>query len=311
VSPGRLVRDAALGVALIAAAAACRAPSDAERAGDRAYVAGGYAEALAQYDAALQRGSDGRLWAKEAAAAMHAGKLKQAVDGYLRLAGEDPSRADEAADGLETIARGADRAGDAVTLQAAMAGLRAIAPDRGIGRYVLTLVRLRALSDADLLPLLPDAMAAAPDEGTMDSLLQVYADLLRKQGGCDQAVLAYRAALRRGLGPAGRSAAAHGLADCALRLGSAELADGNAGSAIGWYAEGVQYDSASETGRRALLGIGQAHLAQGDTVGAALAFQAAVAHSEQDDSIRHAAAARLRALGATPTAGDSARTGTP
>ncbi len=295
----------------LAAFVACHPPSDAERAGDRAYRAGQFPEALAQYDAALTRGSDGRLWAKEAAAAMHAGKPKQAVDGYLRLAGEDPSRADEAADGLETIARAADRAGDAVALQAAVDGLRAIAPDRSVGRYVLTLVRSHAMPDADLLPLLPDAMAAAPDEGTMDSLVQVYGDLLQRQGACDQAVLAYRAALRRGLQPPARAAAGHGLADCALRLGAAELADGNAGSAIGWYAEGVQYDSVSPTGRRALLGIGQAHLAQGDSVGAALAFQAALAHSQQDDSIRHAAAARLRALGQAPTAGDSARTGTP
>jgi tetratricopeptide (TPR) repeat protein len=297
---------------LAAGALGCTAPSDRERTGDRAYAAGRYEEALALYQDAARGGAGaGRLWAKVGAAATRANKPLEAVDAYLRLAGEDPSRSEEAADGIENVARGAERAGDGVTLQAAVAGLRAIAPNRRLGGYVLALVRAGRVDEADLPAVLPAAMAAAPDAETMDSLVAAYGAAFRRAGTCDQAVLAYRAALRRGPGGPGRDSVKAGLADCAVRLGEAALGGGTAATALGWFAEAAQFDSSSVAGRRALVGIGRARAVQGDTVGAALAFQAAVTHSEQDDSIRQAAAAQLQALGRAPTPGDSVRTGSP
>lgn len=301
-----------LALATVAASAvACGGSSDRERAGDEAYAVGRYAEAASRYNAALGGGSNGRLLAKLAAAQAHAGRGREAVDAYLKLAGEDPSRADEAADGIDALARGADRTGDVVTLRAAVSALQAVAADRPYGRYALTLLQRGGAADADLTTLLPAAMAAAPDAGTMDSLLAAYGDMLGGAGNCDQAVLAYRAVLRRNHAAAPRGAATTGLAECAVDLGDAALAGHDPTTALGWFAEAAQYDSTSVAGRRALLGTGRARAAQGDTVAAALAWQAALTHSEKNDSVRRAAAAALKALGQTANTGDSARTGTP
>lgn len=289
----------------------CGGSADRERGGDEAYAAGRYVEAASRYDAALGGGTNGRLLAKLAAAQAHAGRPKDAVEAYLKLAGEDPSRAEEAADGIEAIARGADRDGDLVTLRAAVAALQAVAADRPWGRYALTLAQRGGLADADPAALFPAAMAAAPDGGTMDSLLAAYGQSLAGGGNCDQAILAYRAVLRRNHATAARGVATTGLADCAMRLGEEELAGGSPITALGWFAEAAQYDSASVLGRRALVGIGRAHAAQGDTVAAALAWQSVLAHSAQNDSVRRVAAAALQALGQTTHTGDSARTGTP
>ena len=293
--------------ASVAVAGACSRPSDRERAGDGEYAAGRYVEALAAYRAALVVDAEGRVWAKAAAAAAHAGLPAEAVDDYMRLAADDPSRTGEAADAIDALARDAERQADGVTLQAAVRGLHTIAPARPIGRYVLALARAGRVGEVDAVPLLPAAMAAAPDQGTMDSLVGAYAAALQRAGSCDQAVLAYRALLRRGA--ADRKAAERGLAGCAIQLGQAELVAGHPGTAFGWFAEGAQYDSTSVVGRRALLGIGEAQVATGDGAGAVSAFRAAL--TQLDDSISQAAAAHLTALGTAATPGESARTSTP
>ena len=72
--------------------------------------------------------------------------------------GEDPSRRDEAADGLEMVARAADRAGDTTALRAGDRGpARTWRPSRPVGRYVLALEARGALAPADRLELTPAA----------------------------------------------------------------------------------------------------------------------------------------------------------
>jgi hypothetical protein len=66
-------------------------------------------------------------------------------------------------------------------------------------------------------------------------------------------------------------------------------------------------DSTTPTGRRALLRYAEARLTQGDTLAAALAFQA-VASGGAVDSMGTTAASRLAALGLTTSPGDSAGT---
>ena len=103
----------ALGLGLLAACGR----TDRERVGDQAYSEGRYPDALAEYRVLAKGKPRARLWAKLGAAAFHAGELRESADAYLRLAGEDPTRADEAAEGLEGVARAAERAGNADVLR--------------------------------------------------------------------------------------------------------------------------------------------------------------------------------------------------
>src|SRR5919107_12769 len=86
----------------------CGRAGDSERRGDQAYGQGRYNEALGEYRAAVAKDPDARVWAKVGAAALRTGTLDVASDAYLRLAAEDPTRAEEAAEGLEAVARAAD-----------------------------------------------------------------------------------------------------------------------------------------------------------------------------------------------------------
>ena len=156
-----------------------------------------YAQALAEYRQGWTKDPDARVWAKAGAAALRTGNLEVASDAYLRLAAEDPTRAEEAAEGLESVARAAERAGDAQRLQAAVVGMGAIAPDRSIGRYALDLIRRPGAEATDLVAVLPGAIAVAPDPETVDSLLVVYGAALRETSGCGEALPAFQAGLRR------------------------------------------------------------------------------------------------------------------
>ena len=110
--------------------AGCGARGDRERRGDRAYGEARYPEALAEYRTVAKGKPEAALWAKLGAAALHAGELRESADAYLRLAGDDPTRADEAAEGLEGVARAAERAGNTEVLQEVVTGLQAMAPGR-------------------------------------------------------------------------------------------------------------------------------------------------------------------------------------
>jgi tetratricopeptide (TPR) repeat protein len=302
------VRLLALGVLLLAA---CRGAGGPELAGDQAYGAGRYAEALTQYRAATGRNTPGRVWAKLGAAALHSGDFRAAAEAYRRLAAEDPSRAGEAAEGLDQVARTADRQGDAIALRDAVLGLEAVAPERPIARYALALVRRPGIGGGDAVTLLPAALAAAPDGPTQDSLLAAYASTLQGGAGCDQAAPVYRTVLRRSRDQLVRSRAGNGLATCGLSLGLLALGAGRVDDAATWFIQAVRVDSTTWTGRRALIGLGDARVGQGDILAAAIAFQSVVdTRAGPADSLARMAGERLRALGAAST-GDSSRKGMP
>jgi tetratricopeptide (TPR) repeat protein len=274
----------------------CGAEGNQESQGDQAYGAGQYGRALEEYRAALTKSPDARIWAKAGAAALHTGALDVASDAYLRLAAEDPTRAEEAAEGLEAVARAAERSGDAKRLEAAVVGLGAIAPDRSVGRYALTLIRRPGAQAADLVTVLPGAMAVAPDAETLDSLAIVYATALRETTGCDQALPVFRAARRRTRSTEVQSRADEGIAACSLALGIRAEAGEKLEDAALWYAAAIRIDSGTTVGRRALVGYGDARMKLGDTIAAALAYQAIVSDSVQSDSISQMAEDRLGEL---------------
>jgi tetratricopeptide (TPR) repeat protein len=303
ISVRRLLR-VVLGTALLAGCGR----GDQERQGDQSYGEGRYNQALTQYRAALAKDPDARLWAKAGAAALRTGNLAVASDAYLRLAAEDPSRAAEAAEGLDAVARAADRAGDGKRLEAAVVGLGMIAPNRSIGRYALQLVRRPGADPNDLVAVLPGAIAAAPDAETVDSLLTVYAAALRETSGCDQGLPIFQATLRRTRVAALRTRAEDGVAGCSLALGLRAEAQGEHGDAALWFAAAIRVDSGTPVGRRALVGYGDARLRLGDTIAGALAFQAVASDIVQSDSTSRMAWDRLEELRASASSADLPRT---
>jgi tetratricopeptide (TPR) repeat protein len=213
---------------------------------------------------------------------------------------------DEAANGLESVAREADRRGDAKALHAAVVALRSAAPEWPIGRYALALTRRDSLSPTEALALLPAAMAAAPDPQTVDSLLAAYAAALQSTAGCEQAAPAYRAALRRTRSGALRARAGGELATCALNLGLVALGGGRPEDAERWLVQAVRVDSVSWVGRRALIALGDARVGQGDILAAAIAYQSAV-DAGSTDSLGRLARERLNGLGGGGAADTSRR----
>jgi tetratricopeptide (TPR) repeat protein len=287
------VLTAVLGAVLISG---CGQGGDHERRGDEAYGEGRYADALAEYRAAVAKDPDARVWAKAGAAALRTGNLEVASDAYLRLAAEDPTRAEEAAEGVEAVARAADRAGDGKRLEAAVIGLGMIAPNRSIGRYALSVIRRPGADANDLVTVLPSAIAAAPDAETVDSLLAVYAAALRETSGCDQALPVFQATLRRTQVSTLRTRAEDGMAGCSLAIGLRAEAAGESENAALWFAAAIRVDSGTPVGRRALVGYGDAKLRLGDTVAGALAFQAVASDPVQSDSTSQMARDRLEEL---------------
>lgn len=298
--------ESPLWLIILALLAGCGQAGDHERQGDKFYGEGRYAQALTEYRLGLEKDPDARLWAKAGAAALRTGKLDVASDAYLRLAAEDPTRAEEAAEGLESVARAAERAGDAPRLQAAVVGMGAIAPDRSTGRYALDLIRRSGAEATDLVAVLPGAIAVAPDPETVDSLLVVYGVALRETSGCGEALPAFQASLRRTKMAALRSRAEEGVAGCSLALGLRAEATQMPEDAALWFAAAIRIDSNTTVGRRALVGYGDARLRLGDSVAGVLAYRTVVSDAVQSDSIHQMALDRLEGLrGSAPF--DSAR----
>lgn len=258
--------------------------------GDEAYSAERYGDALAAYVPVAESRPNGRIWAKVGAAALHTGELRQAIAAYRALAAVDSARRIEAADGLERAAAEAERRNDSAILEEAIEALRAVAPERGIGRYALGLSRsgmIRPTAED-----LAGALTVAGEAGAVDTLLSRYGRALRQSGNCAEAVPVLRAALRRAGGGAEARA---GLADCALQLGQAALADTPA-RAEEWFRTAAAADSSSDVGRLALVGIGDARVRQGDLVAGAISYQAAISKSARPDSVQQLATRKLNAL---------------
>ena len=289
----RKVLAALAGVALLGG---CRRVGDHERLGDQAYGEGRYAVALSEYRTAVAKDPDARVWSKTGAAALRTGNLEVATDAYLRLAAEDPTRAEEAAEGLESVARAADRNGDGKRLEAAVVGLGMIAPNRSIARYALAVVRRPGAEANDLIPVLPAAIAAAPDPETVDSLLVIYAAALRETSGCDQALPVFQASLRRTRVPLLRDRAEGGVAACSLVMGLQAEAAGRPEDAALWFAAAIRVDSSTAVGRRALVGYGDARARLGDTLAGAEAYEVVAEDQVQSDSTTVMARDRLEEL---------------
>ncbi len=96
----------------------------------------------------------------------------------------------------------------------------------------------------------------------------------------------------------------HGRASCAYALGLEHLPE-EPWAAEGWFLEAVDSGTDGEIGRLALIGLGDARAAQGDLIGAALAYQAAIGAASDQDSITIRAMRKLNDIATAPSLPDS------
>lgn len=286
---------------LLAVLISCtRSAADHEELGDRAYAAGSFVDALAEYQLG-RRSNPGSatLLAKLAAAASHAEDYELAAESYRSLARRDRSRIEEAADGLERVARAALQANDRTALASALTGLRDIAPRRPLGRYVV----LAALDAADrgdtaeARALLPAAVASAVDVSRADSLLFVYGMTLVRMRDCGTAVRVFEGVIRRQRAAVVVESAREGLGLCALVEGQVALERGRPADAEGWFRRATAPGASPDVVRAAFLGLGDVRLAQGDVAGAMESYQQALAGGTPGDTISQRAQEKLNALG--------------
>ena len=274
------------------------AAADHERLGDRAYRDGGFAIAIAEYRAALRSGASAQVWAKLGSAALRDHQLGTAVEAFTALRNEDPSRATEAAIGLERVAESAERGGasDVIHLAAAVRALRAM-PGRPLGRWALT--PNAELGPTEAIGALPAMLASAPSARVVDSLLVLYGEAQRTTTACEAAIRTYRTVLRRNPLAPQRAAAGVGLGACGLRLGLDALGSSQGDLAERWLESAIQVVPSSPVGWRAEIGLGDARLLQGDVLGAALAYQGVLSVKAIPDSLRSLARAKLDSLGSS------------
>jgi tetratricopeptide (TPR) repeat protein len=298
----RRVVAAVLAGAIVACA---RSAADHEVLGDREYAAAAYADALAEYQLGLRAGARGaNLHDKAAAAALHTGELSIAAEQFRLLAQRDPSRADEAADGLERVAQAAAAANDRGALADALRGLREVAPSRPLGAYarIVALDAAAAGNTRAALAYLPTAIAAAPDARVADSLLFVYGEAAALARDCSTAMEVFEGILRRQRQPVVLDAAREDEARCALALGQTALAAGRPVDAEAWLRRAVIPGATVEVIRGASLGLGDVALARGDVVAAVDYYQQVLAAGLPGDSLAQRAQEKLNAVGRADSA---------
>ena len=285
---------------LLVVVACTRSAANHEELGDRAYAAGSYADALAEYQLGRRsNASSAPLLAKVGAAAMHTEDYELAADAYRTLAKRDRSRAEEAADGLDRVARAALAANDRTALASALTGLREVAPRRPLGRYVV-LAALDAVDRGDTAEanaLLPVAAASAVDASRADSLLYVYGMARVRVRDCSTAVRVFEGVVRRQRAPAVVESAREGLGLCALVEGQMALEQGHPADAETWFRRATAPGASPDVVRGAFLGLGDVRLAQGDIAGAIESYQQALAGGTPGDTISQRAHEKLNALG--------------
>ncbi len=290
-----------MALAALATTLACaRSAANHEVLGDRLYAAADYRSALAEYQLGLRAGGGkGGLHAKAAAAGLHTGDLSFAAEQYRALAHDDPSRVDEAADGLERVARQAVGANDRTALAAALQGLREAAPSRPLGPYAraVALDAAAAGNTADALAYLPTAIATAPDARTADSLLYVYGEAAALARDCATATVVFEGVVRRQRQLTVQDAAREGIACCALVRGAAALTAGRPGEAEEWFRRAATPGAAVEVARAAFIGLGDVALARGDVPGAVDLYQQALSGGVPGDSLAQRAQEKLNAIG--------------
>ena len=277
-----------------------RSAANHEELGDRAYAAGQYADALAEYQLGRRASpGSGALLAKVGAAALHAEDYGLAAEAYRTLARRDRSRAEEAADGLDRVARAALGANDRTALASALTGMREIAPRRPLGRYVV-LAALDAVDrgdTAEAAALLPVAAASASDVSRADSLLFVYGRALVRVRDCSTAVRVFEGVIRRQRAASVVEQAREGLGLCALVEGQKALEQGHPDDAEGWFRRATAPGASTDVTRAAFLGLGDVRLAQGDLAGALESYQQALIGGTPGDTISQRAQEKLNALG--------------
>ena len=277
-----------------------RSAANHEELGDRAYAAGQYADALAEYQLGRRASpGSGALLAKVGAAALHAEDYGLAAEAYRTLARRDRSRAEEAADGLDRVARAALGANDRTALASALTGMREIAPRRPLGRYVV-LAALDAVDrgdTAEAAALLPVAAASASDVSRADSLLFVYGRALVRVRDCSTAVRVFEGVIRRQRAASVVEQAREGLGLCALVEGQKALEQGHPDDAEGWFRRATAPGASTDVTRAAFLGLGDVRLAQGDLPGALESYQQALLGGTPGDTISQRAQEKLNALG--------------
>lgn len=287
-------------VVVLVSLACTRSAANHEELGDRAYVAGSYADALAEYQ--LGRRADAgnaTLLAKLGSAAIHAEDYELAAEAYLALGRRDRSRSEEAADGLDRVARAALGANDRTALASALTGLREVAPRRPLGRYAV-LAALDAVErgdTAEAAALLPVAAASVADAARADSLLFVYGRTLVRVKDCSTAVRVFEGVIRRQRAAAVVESAREGLGLCALVEGQRALEQGHPADAEGWFRRATAPGASPDVVRAAFLGLGDVRMAQGDVPGAMESYQQALAGGTPGDTIAQRAQEKLNALG--------------
>ncbi len=280
---------------LVLVLAACGSHPDDEALGDLAAGQGRWSDALDAYN---QAGSDVGLIAKRANAALEAGRPGTAAVAWAAVADGDTSRRAEAAVGLTRAAEAAKRRGDMLALATAIRGLRQFAPGWPVGRLALSL-RLSAFpSTEDALALAPAILAASPARDVADSALARWAAAWRERGDCSRAAPLYNALARVTEGDAARDAEL-AFAACRLRQGLAATEAGAFDSARAALGDAVNTDPNGALGRRALIGLGDVHLQNGDLFAAQLAWRTAATSAAEPDSITDLALERLRAVSST------------
>ena len=289
---------------LLLVAACSGSASDHERLGDAAYSDGDYSTALGEYRAAARNRNEGRVWAKLGSAALKSGDLRESADAYQKLAAADRTRTSEAARGLEQVARAAARDGGDAALQESVEALRRLAPERVSSRYTLALVRSGRLEPAEAAAMGPLALAAASDAAATDQMLVQYGAALQATTACSDAAEIFQIALRRSRDAALRTRATRGLGECGLQLGQEALLVDRPEIASQWFDRVLSVDSTSDRGRRALIGLGDARVAQGDLLGATIVYQDAM-KADPNDSVSALAGQRLARLGASAGTADS------
>ncbi len=287
--------------ALLALTCACtRSAADHEELGDRAYTAGDYRSALAEYQLGMKaHPGSASLDAKLGAASLRTQDYAGAAEAYRALARDDRSRVDEAADALERVVRAALGENDRAALASALTGLREIAPARPLGRYA-TLSALDAVDRGDTataLALLPAAAAASADPARADSLLYVWGMTLVRVRACSTAVAVFEGVIRRQRAPVVAESAREGLGLCTLLEGQMALEQGRPADAEGWFRRATAPGASPDVVRAAFLGLGDVRLSQGDIAGALESYQQALVGGTPGDTIAQRAQEKINSLG--------------
>lgn len=290
------------GILLVSVLSGCvGAAAQHESLGDRAYAAGSWSDALIEYRLALQsQAPDADLRAKAGAAALHAGDLQAAAEEYAALAAEGGgSRVEEAADGLVLVANRAIDEGNRAAVRQALDRLQTVAPGRALGGYAQHLASaLGTMQPGDeALNVLTYAAAGAPDAGTQDSLVTVYADMLRRMHRCGEAIPIFEALLRRRRLGAESGGVESQLVACALSLARQAHERNQPSVAERWFRLAATRGGPTAQGRLAYLGLGDVLFGLGDVTGAIQAYEQARAGLAPGDSVYAVVTERLNQLG--------------